>query len=162
MKTKRRKEEIAASLKLLASTYVQAVRQLEDTLAILCRELDLQETSWLENVLALEPVTSPATSAFRPVADRTTLSVLFQGKTCFLGNTLLFRFFEVISRRPNLYISHDQLLDEVWGGIRSESTIRNVAKRLRDKLVSVDLGEVAVAIDGSTPGYYVFLLNRSE
>jgi hypothetical protein len=127
MKTKRRKEEIAASLKLLASTYVQAVRQLEDTLAILCRELDLQETSWLENVLALEPVASPAASAFRPVADRTTLSVLFQGKTCFLGNTLLFRFFEVISRRPNLYISHDQLLDEVWGGIRSESTIRNVA-----------------------------------
>lgn len=162
MKTERRKEEIAASLKLLASTYVQAVRQLEDTLAVLCRELDLQETSWLENVLALEPTTSPPTSAFRPVADRTTLSVLYQGKTCFLGNTLLFRFFEVISRRPNRYISHAQLLDDVWGGIRSESTIRNVAKRLRDKLVAVDLGEVAVAIDGSTPGYYVFLLNRDE
>ncbi len=162
MKMERRNEEIAASLKLLASTYVQAVRQLEDTLAILYRELDLQETSWLENILTLKPTASAATSAFRPIADRETLSVLFQSKACFLGNTLLFRFFEVISRRPNRYIPHAELLDEVWGGIRSESTIRNVAKRLRDKLVSVGLSEVAQAIDGSTHGHYVLLLNQSK
>lgn len=98
----------------------------------------------------------------RPIADRTTLSVVFQGKTCFLGNTLLFRFFETISRRPNRYFSHAELLDEVWGGPRSDATIRNVAKRLRDKLKSAGLTELAEVIDGSTTGYYVLLLSRDK
>lgn len=156
----RLKEEIAKCLKDLATTYVLAIRQLEETLAILCRELDLQETSWLADILALEPGTDPVASAVRPIADRATLSVVFQGRSCFLGNTLLFHFFETISRRPNRYYSHSELLDEVWGGPRSDATIRNVAKRLRDQLTSASLSELAESIDGSTPGFYVLRLSR--
>lgn len=159
MNRERRKEEISASLKLLAATYVQTVRQLErqmeETLATLCRELELEDAGWLDAVLAIDADVAPPSSAFRPVADRSTLSVVFQGKSCFLGNTLLFRFFETIARRPNRYFAHSELLNEVWGGQRSESSIRNVAKRLRDRLVLTGMTEVACAIDGSTPGYYV-------
>lgn len=157
------KEEVAASLKLLATTYVQTVRklekQLEETLLILCRELDIEETSWMEHLLSIDPAELHFTSISRPVADRLTLSIHFQGKSCFLGNTLLFRFFEVIAKSPNRYFAHSELLEEVWGGPRSESSIRSVAKRLRDQLNSVGLDQVAQAIDGSTPGYFSFRWN---
>ncbi|WP_437226581.1 helix-turn-helix domain-containing protein [Planctomicrobium sp. SH661] len=166
MNRKRRKEEISASLKLLAATYVRTVRQLErqmeETLATLCRELELEDAGWLDSVLAIDVDVAPPSSAFRPVADRSTLSVVFQGKSCFLGNTLLFRFFEALSRRPNRYFAHSELLDEVWGGQRSESSIRNVAKRLRDRLVLTGMAEVANAIDGSTAGYYILRSPVSE
>lgn len=162
MRTNRRKEEIAASLKLLASTYAQAVRQLEETLAILSRELDLRESSWLHHPLALEPIDVSPGNPMRPVADRRTLSAVFNGRSCFLGNTLLFRFFETIAHRPNRYFSYSELLDEVWGGPRSDSTIRNVAKRLRDKLMAGGLKDLAHAINGNTSGYYILLLNTDK
>jgi DNA-binding response OmpR family regulator len=156
MSKDRRKQAIAESLKLLASTHVQAMRQLEATLTVLSQELDLQETSWLESLLA--PATARTPPSAQPIADRTTLSVVYQGKTCFLGNTLLFRFFEVLSRRPNRLFSHAELLDEVWGGLRTDASIRHVAKRLRDRLAAVGLRDLAEAVNGSTPGYYVLRL----
>lgn len=163
MTTKRRKEEIAASLKLLATTYVQAVRQLErqleETMLFLSRELDIEATTWIDHLLTVDPIDLQLTAMSRPIADRLTLSIRFQEKSCFLGNTLLFRFFEVISRSPNRYFTHSELLEEVWEGPRSESSIRSVAKRLRDRLVAVGLDEVAQAIDGSIPGYFSFRWN---
>lgn len=89
MVAKHCKEEVAASLKLLATTYVQTVRklekQLEETLLILCRELDIEETSWMEHLLSIDPADLQLTSISRPIADRLTLSINFQGKSCFLG-----------------------------------------------------------------------------
>jgi len=155
------KQEIANSLRLLVATYVQAIQQLEDTLAVLSRELQLQESNWLKTLPAMTSPSNSTATARRPVADRTTLSIVYDGKSCFLGNTLLFRFFEAIARRPNKYFSHAELLDDVWGGPRSGATIRNVAKRLRDKLKAAGLAELARFIDGRTPGYYVLSLNRS-
>ena len=46
MKPARRKEEIADALRRLAATYAHTIHQFEETLAVLCRELDLQEISW--------------------------------------------------------------------------------------------------------------------
>jgi len=154
-----RKREIAMSLKLLATTYVRAIRQLEETLVVLSDELELNETLFssqqVQYASTLERFTSPPS----PLADRNTLSVVHAGKRCFLGNTLLFRFFEAIARRPNRFVSHEELLDEVWGGPRSSATIRNVAKRLRDKLKSAGLAGLAGDIDGSTPGHYILVQN---
>ncbi len=90
----------------------------------------------------------------RPTVDRETLSVSWKNHTCFLGNTLLLLFFERLARSPNRYVSHLDLLDEVWGGERKASTIRGVAKRLRDRFQEAGMGKLAKAIDGSVTGYY--------
>ncbi len=159
MNGERRREEIAMSLKLLAATYAETARQFEATLATLSRVLELENAYSTDSCPA---IVAPASSLHRPVADRSTFSVLFRDKTCFLGNTLLFRFFEVLARRPNRYFAHNELLDEVWGGQRADSSIRNVAKRVRDRLILTGMPEVAKAIDGGTPGHFVLQLPISK
>lgn len=106
MVAKHCKEEVAASLKLLATTYVQTVRklekQLEETLLILCRELDIEETSWMEHLLSIDPADLQLTSISRrylvqlPIDSRSRLTS--KGNPASWGYTLLFRFFEVIAR----------------------------------------------------------------
>ena len=61
------------------------------------------------NASPLEPPTPRI-----PIADADTLAVRWNGKTCFLGKTLAFKLFERLARRPNHFLSHDLLLDEVW------------------------------------------------
>lgn len=87
-----------------------------------------------------------------PRANDATMSVEWRGKHCFLGNTLVFRFFARLARTPNRYVSHVDLLDEVWEGERNAATIRGVAKRLRDELAKSGMRDLAV--DGSVTGYY--------
>lgn len=162
MNEEHRKEEIAASLNLLAATYAEAARQLEATLATLHRVLELENACRTDSLPASFANVAPTSSVIRPVADRATFSIVFRGRTCFLGNTLLFRFFETLARRPNRYFAYRELLDDVWGGQRAESSIRNVAKRVRDRLILTGMVEVAKAIDGSTPGHFVLRLPISE
>lgn len=162
MNGERQREEITASLKLLATTYVETARQIEATIATLRRVLELEDSCTMPLSSSTAANVVPTSSASRPIADRPTFSVVFRDKTCFLGNTLLFRFFEVLARRPNRYFAHSELLNEVWEGQRADSSIRNVAKRVRDRLVLTGMPEVAKAIDGSTPGHFVLRLPVSE
>lgn len=152
-------DRIAHSLRQLASAYGEAMRQLQgqldDTIAALCLELGVEPEHLQAEFNTYRTADDTAVPGHPPIADRTTLSVVYGGKSCFLGNTLMFRFFETIARRPNRYFTHSELLIEVWGGTRSESTIRNVARRLRKRLVAGGLKEVARLIDGSTAGHYV-------
>lgn len=159
MKQQYRKQEIAEALRRLATTYALTIRQFEDTLAHLCRELHVQEISWSELHLPLTPKISREWPS-EPIADRLTLSVRWHRNTCFLGNTLLFRFFEALSRRPNRYCPISELLDEVWGGPRASASVRNVVKRLRDKLTAAGMRRVATAIDGRTHGHFALRLDR--
>lgn len=87
-------------------------------------------------------------------ADRSTLSVIWRKKSCFLGNTLLLALFERLARSPDRYISADDLMEDVWGGRRDPSTIRGVIKRLRDRLRQAEMHQVAEAIEGRVNGYY--------
>jgi DNA-binding response OmpR family regulator len=93
-----------------------------------------------------------------PQVDRGTLTISWRGKTCCLGNTLLFLFFERIARSPNRYVPHVDLLDDVWGGHREPATIRGVVKRLRNRLAESGMGDLAKAIDGSVSGHYGLIL----
>ena len=45
-----------------------------------------------------------------------------------------------------------------WQGERESSTIPGVAKRLRDRLITEDMLDLAAAIDGSVCGYYGLIL----
>src|SRR6185312_14513309 len=50
----------------------------------------------------------------RPLLDESTLSVIWKGKTLHLGHTLAFRLLERLARRPNQYVTHMDLLRDVW------------------------------------------------
>ena len=144
-----KQEEIREVLRSLAFTHSLVVEQMESMISVLTKLLELDELS------------STLRCSRRkgwPVANRDTLSVEWEGKSCFLGNTLLFWFFERIARTPNRYVSHQQLLDDVWGGNRHPTTIRGVVKRLRDKLAKVGMGDLATRIDGSENGYYGLMM----
>ncbi|MDA7979480.1 MAG: helix-turn-helix domain-containing protein [Pirellulales bacterium] len=142
-----KKRQIREALKALAVAHSHAVAEIENAINGLSLVLELEEHIENDSI-------KPGRSKQRPRADRETLSVVWKDKSCFLGNTLLFYFFERLARSPNRYVSHLDLMDEVWGGERQASTIRGVAKRLRDRLQEEGMGQLAKAIDGSVTGYY--------
>lgn len=92
--------------------------------------------------------------------DAEMFTITFQGKSCFLGNTLPFRFFVRLARRPNTYVTYEDLLEDVWEGVRTDDAIRSVVKTLRSKLRDARMGALADAIDGSVPGHYGLKLTR--
>ena len=94
-----------------------------------------------------------------PIVDRTTFTVHWAGKICYLGNTLPFKFFERLARRPNQLLHCDQLLDDVWQCCRSRDAMRSVVKVLRQKLRQAGMEDLARAIDGTTARHYGLMLN---
>ena len=147
MLTNEKKTLIQESLRSLAASHAAAVVQIEETMGVLLRALELGDDA-----------ATDSKTEHRPRADATTFSIEWHGRTCFLGNTLLFWLFERLARSPNRYVAHVDLLDDVWRSERESSTIRGVAKRLRDRLVAADMEELAAAIDGSVSGYYGLIL----
>jgi DNA-binding response OmpR family regulator len=96
------------------------------------------------------------------LTDVRQLHVFHQGKTCFLGNTVAFRFLALLESRLNQYISYEDLLAGVWYGYRADATVRSAVRNLRRKLREAGLSEVAAAIDGSVPGYYALILEHQN
>ena len=92
--------------------------------------------------------------------DLSTFSVRHEGRICFLGNTLPFRLLARLLRRPNNYVSHQILLDEIWDGIRSPEAVRSVVKTLRSKLRDAGLVTLSNSIDGKTRGHYAVFLTE--
>jgi len=94
-----------------------------------------------------------------PTTDRTNFVIHWRGKSCYLGNTLPFKFFERLARRPNQLVPCDQLLDDVWQCCRSREAMRSVVKVLRQKLGQAGMDDLADAIDGTTARHYGLMLN---
>lgn len=90
--------------------------------------------------------------------DRTTFSVRWEGRSCSLGHSTAFRLLERLARRPNEYVSVDRLLDELWSGPRSYSTLRSTVCRLKLRLRLAGMGDLAQMIDGRVYGHYALLL----
>lgn len=98
----------------------------------------------------------------RPHVDHSTLSVLWDGRTCQLGYTVLFKLADRLSRRPNQFVTFDQLLRDVWdGGFRSPDTIRSAVRNLRQRLSDAGMNELAAAIRGRA-GRYGLILNNGD
>lgn len=96
-----------------------------------------------------------------PTLDRKALTVTWNGTSCFLGYTTAFRLLERLAQRPNQYVSHAQLLDDVWGGSRSPSAIRSAVNDLRARLTSAGLEDLANSIDGRNPGHYGLIVRQA-
>ncbi|MBK8270667.1 MAG: helix-turn-helix domain-containing protein [Planctomycetes bacterium] len=94
--------------------------------------------------------------------DHSTLSVLWEGQTCQLGYTVLFKLVDRLSRRPNQFVTFDQLLHDVWNGdSRSPDTIRSAVRNLRQKLTDAGMNRLAAAIQGQA-GRYGLILNNGD
>jgi len=94
-----------------------------------------------------------------PLADPHTLAVYWNGRTCFLGKTLAFKLFARLARRPNHFLSHDVLLDEVWECRVTKEAMRSVVKSLKQKLRNAGMEDLAMAIDGSRRECYGLIVD---
>lgn len=151
-----KREQIRRTLKNLAAAQASTIQLMEQTLALISDELALDPLSYWKS---WQPSTTSTSSSW-PVADEELLEIRYQDRTCFLGNTLPFRFFARLTRRPNSYLTYEELLEDVWQGERSDSAIRTVVKRLRILLRHAGMADLAEAIDGSVPGRYALRLGN--
>lgn len=147
MDSNNKKNQIREALATLAAAHTHAVAEIEEAIERLISVLEIQERSETS-------ATGSLAKDRRPKVDRETLSITWKNQSCFLGNTLPFLFFERLARSPNRYVSHLDLLEDVWGEEREAATIRGVVKRLRDMLHKAGMSQLAEAIDGSVTGYY--------
>lgn len=94
----------------------------------------------------------------RPLLDESTMCVIWRGITLHLGHTLAFRLLRRLARRPNQYVTHLDLLQDVWDGEEREiTTIRSTVRNLQGKLRAGGMGELAAAIRGHN-GRYILKL----
>ena len=151
---------IVERLAQLATCLNQAVQLTEEIIDDVTTNLESTPPSFRLSVAAgrFSP-TAGKDSDGHPIIDRTTFTVHWGGKICYLGNTLPFKFLERLARRPNQLVPCDQLLDEVWQCCRSREAMRSVVKVLRQKLGQAGMEDLAGAIDGTTARHYGLMLN---
>ena len=153
-----REQQLRATLKRLAAIHAAQMSVLDESVAILEAELDALSG-------AKEPATrnaEPSPESDQPTIDRGVMCVVYRGRRCFLGNTLMLKFLERLVRRPNRYVSHDDLLTDVWNAIREPSSIRSVVKELRVKLRAAGMSGLSDAIDGHVSGHYGLMLDGTR
>jgi len=145
-----KRELFRRTLQNLAQSHAETIELLEQTFALIVDELGIDAiTFWKARTASAANPT--AERLFRVDPDR--LQIFFHGKACELGDTP-FRLLLRLAKRPNAYVTYEDLLADVWNGERSDSAIRSAIKRLRRTLRSQGLDELANAIDGSKPGRY--------
>jgi DNA-binding response OmpR family regulator len=81
-----------------------------------------------------------------PLIDQQRLCVQWKNKTCSLGATIPLRLLERLCRRPNCFVSQEDLLRDVWNGVKTASTVRSTIRRLKRRLESAGMTELARVI----------------
>ncbi len=145
-----RRDSIRDSLRCLAEAHAATMEVLARTYALLCAELALDPQACRRPPATPEP---PADHP-HPVIDRSRFTVSFPARSCRLGNTLPFRFLARLAETPERYVTHQDLIDDVWDGVCSDDALRSVVNHLRRRLRAAGLGALADAINGLTPGHY--------
>ncbi|MBN9519273.1 winged helix-turn-helix transcriptional regulator [bacterium] len=150
--------DTARRLNVLAGQLAEALM----TAAICAREIQaVARTEIAEAELGHRPdgfVPRPLGPVERPLLDESTLSVIWKGKSLHLGNTLAFRLLERLARCPNQYVTHLDLLRDVWEDeLLATATIRSLVRQLRCKLRGAGWVDLATAIRGHN-GHYVLSL----
>ena len=91
----------------------------------------------------------------RPLLDQSTFSVTWQGKSLHLGHTRSFWLLLRLARRPNQYVTHLDLLNDVWDDEElATATIRSTICQLRKRLCRSGMRRLAKAIQGHN-GHYM-------
>lgn len=94
----------------------------------------------------------------RPVLDEATLSVLWNGKILHLGHTQAFWLLTRLARSANQYVTHLDLLQEIWEDECTDTAaLRAGVRRLRIKLRRGGMADLAEAIIGHHGRYILDL-----
>lgn len=152
-----KQERIRQTLKSLAEAQAATITLMEEALALMTEELSLDPFKFWKSRGSPPIAANPTKSR---LFDLETLTITFQGKSVFLGNSLPFRLFVRLARRPNTYVSYEDLLTDVWDGERTDGAIRSVVKSLRRRLRAAKMVALAESIDGSVPGHYGLKLSK--
>ena len=143
----------------LAETLMTAAICAQEIRAVVQTELDDDEHSEsCRHAAGMAP--SLASHHQRPLLDESTLSVIWKGKILHLGQTLSFRLLARLARRPNQYVTHIELLRDVWDDeelLTATSTIRSLVRELRRKLQHGGMTDLAGAIRGREGRYILDL-----
>ena len=95
-----------------------------------------------------------AATARRPILDPSSFSVLWRGRSLHLGHTRPFWILHRLARSPNRYVTHLDLLNDVWDDEdRQIDTIRSSIRNLKCRLRSGGMHDLADAIHGHR-GHY--------
>lgn len=98
----------------------------------------------------------------RPMLDEATLSVVWNGRALHLGHTQGFWLLARLARSTNQYVTHLDLIQEIWNDDFTDTTVlRAGVRRLRIKLRRGGMGDLADAIVGHH-GRYMLSLNDSQ
>jgi DNA-binding response OmpR family regulator len=98
------------------------------------------------------------TSPGRPLMDEPTLSVVWNGKMLHLGHTQGFWLLARLTRSANQYVTHLDLIQEIWDDDFTDTTVlRAGVRRLRTKLRRGGMGDLADAIVGHHGRYMLDL-----
>lgn len=148
----------ARRLNALASQLTEALM----TAAICAREIQAAVRTEIDEAdvghRSDESVSRPSSPVERPLLDVSTLSVIWKRKTLHLGNTLAFRLLARLARCPNQYVTHLDLLRDVWEDeFTATATIRSLVRQLRRKLCGAGWTDLAAAIRGHH-GRYILRL----
>lgn len=111
-------------------------------------------------VIAGDPSATRAPPDHALVIDEARFTVRWDGRECELGQTLLYRLLRRLNALPVRYVTHEDLLEDVWGAERTPSAIRTAVGDLRRRLKAAGMNDLAGAIDGSNPGHYGLRLDR--
>jgi hypothetical protein len=105
---------------------------------------------------------NPPRSHSQPLMDESTLSVIWSGKTLYLGNTHGYRLLARLAQRVNQYVTHLELLRDIWDDeFADTSLLRSGVQRLRVKLRDGGMGDLACAINGHH-GHYMLDLRKAR
>lgn len=151
-----KREQIQQTLRNLAEAQATTMKLMEQALALMEEELSLDPVTYWKSKGSAR---SSGMKSESKLIDFETLTVKFDGRSCFLGRTLPFRLFHRLACRPNTYVSYEDLLTDVWDGERTDEAIRSVVKILRGKLRQAGMELLAEAIDGSVPGHYALRID---
>lgn len=145
-----KRELIRRTLQNLAESHAATIELMEQTLLLIGEELGIDAVTFWN--ARRSTVLNPTVERLFQV-DPERLQVVFHGRSCELGDTL-FRLLQRLAKRPNTYVTHEDLLVDAWDGRRSEAAIRSAVKRLKQTLRRQGLADLADAIDGSRSGRY--------
>jgi DNA-binding response OmpR family regulator len=97
-------------------------------------------------------------SLCRPLLDEATLSVHWADKSLHLGHTRAYWLLDRLARRPNQYVTHLDLLNDVWDNEEAPiATLRSAVRHLRQRLVCGGMPDLAHAIRGHNGRYILSL-----
>ena len=100
----------------------------------------------------------PGSLFSRPIIDLAAMTVTWGGRTCRLGNTVLFRLMARLAKRPGHYIPFTGLLRDVWqGAVKEDETIRSAVRRLKQRLRDAEMPRLAAAVRAQRRCYGLIL-----